>query len=216
MSQRAFSQGKELWNVSNFSHQLRVRECKTALESTPSEGKGQRVKNVFNLLMFLTLCCWGGRMYQQQVWELKLTASLLLRHGLEPMSFQVQTVSTLFFWQTSNPCFYWPKHIDGFWPSSVQQGCCPQEIRITSSPLICYIHPLKPLSSSRRWFHGSSLDCKLCLTEADRLPSTGWFTLPMRTAPVGFAQQLASSALNLQAPETSTCALSLLQPCFYF
>lgn len=121
-----------------------------------------------------------------------------------------------FFWQTSNPCFYWPKHIDGFWPSSVQQGCCPQEIRITSSPLICYIHPIKPLSSSRRWFHGSSLDCKLCLTEADRLPSTGWFTLPMRTAPVGFAQQLASSALNLQAPETSTCALSLLQPCFYF
>lgn len=83
-------------------------------------------------------------------------------------------------------------------------------------PPICYIHPLKPLSSSRRWFHGSSLDCKLCLTEADRLPSTGWFTLPMRTAPVGFAQQLASSALNLQAPETSTCALSLLQPCFYF
>lgn len=54
MSQRAFSQGKELLNVFGFPNQLRARECETALKSIPNEGKGQRGKNVFNALMFLT------------------------------------------------------------------------------------------------------------------------------------------------------------------
>lgn len=54
MSQRAFSQGKELLHVFSFPNQLRARECETALKSIPSEGKGQRGKNVFNALMFLT------------------------------------------------------------------------------------------------------------------------------------------------------------------
>lgn len=54
MSRRAFSQGKEPSNVSSFPTQFRVRGHETALKSTPSEGRGQQVENVFNLLMFPT------------------------------------------------------------------------------------------------------------------------------------------------------------------
>lgn len=86
MSQRAFSQGKELLNISSFPTQFRVREHETALRSTPSEGRGQGVKNVFNLLMFLTyvlqLHCLTTQRISTKPEKLRVTASLSPRQCL--------------------------------------------------------------------------------------------------------------------------------------
>lgn len=84
-SQRAFSQGKELLNVFTFPNHLRARECETALKNILSKRKGQRDKNVFDSLMFLTCSLPSSLPYNIAFGkQLKLTLAETFLHGSGP------------------------------------------------------------------------------------------------------------------------------------